>query len=156
MSSFTAIAKKDTAPGQQKKNYNNQREFVISVLTRNLERIQSHGVNPPGLLRLVLGFFLGPGHNDEPDEEDEDNELEVDANGDYEGIIGELIEFEGNATGGVEPYNWSWDLGDGNTSLEQNPQHIYTNLGNYTATLTVNDDIGNVASDTALVNITSE
>jgi hypothetical protein len=156
MCSFTTIAKKDTAPGQQRKNYSNQREFVLSVLTRNLERIQSRGGNPPGLLRLVLGLFLGPGHNNEPDEEDEDDELEVDANGDYEGIIGEFIEFEGNATGGVAPYNWSWDLGDGNTSLEQNPQHIYAYLGNYTAILTVTDDVGNVASDTAFVNITAE
>ena len=156
MSSFTTIAKPDTAPGQQRKNYGSQREFVLSVLTRNLERIQSRGGNPPGLFRLVMELFLGPGFNDEPDEEDEDDELEVDANGDYEGNISELIDFEGNATGGVEPYNWSWDLGDGNTSLEQNPKHIYTSIGNYTAILTVEDDIGNIASDSAFVNITAE
>ncbi len=156
MSSFTTIAKPDTAPGQQKKNYGTQREYVLMILTRNLERIQNRGGNPPGLLRLVMGLFSGPGHNDEPDEEDEDNELEVDANGDYEGIVGISIELEGNATGGVEPYNWSWDLGDGNSSLEQNPQHIYEAIGNYTAILTVEDDDGTIASDTAFVNITAE
>lgn len=156
MSSFTTIAKPDTAPGQQKKNYGTQREYVLMILTRNLERIQNRGGNPPGLLRLVMGLFLGPGHNDEPDEEDIDYELEVDANGDYDGIVGESIELKGNATGGVEPYNWSWDLGDGNSSIDQNPQHIYEAIGNYTAILTVEDDVGTIASDTAFVNITAE
>ncbi|UCF50021.1 MAG: PKD domain-containing protein [Thermoplasmatales archaeon] len=156
MSSYTTIAKPDTAPGQQRKNYGSQREYVLMILTRNLERIQNRGGNATGLFRLVMGLFLGPGHNDKPDEEDEYDELEVDANGDYEGIIGVSIELEGNATGGVEPYNWSWDLGDGNSSLEQNPQHIYEAIGNYTAILTVEDDVGAIASDTAFVNITAE
>jgi hypothetical protein len=156
MSSVTTIAKPDTAPGQQKKNYGTQREYVLMILTRNLERIQNRGGNSAGLFRLVImGLFKGPGHNDEPDEEDDDDELVVDANGDYEGIVGESIELKGNATGGVEPYNWSWDLGDGNSSLEQNPQHIYEAIGNYTAILTVEDDVGTIASDTAFVNITA-
>ena len=32
---------------------------------------------------------------------------------------------------------WHWDFGDGTTTTEQHPVHIYTNLGNYTVTLTV-------------------
>ena len=32
---------------------------------------------------------------------------------------------------------WLWDFGDGNTSTAQNPQHIYSNDGNYNVTLTV-------------------
>lgn len=31
---------------------------------------------------------------------------------------------------------WHWDFGDGNTSEEQNPVHIYTQPGNYTVRLT--------------------
>lgn len=39
--------------------------------------------------------------------------------------------------------NWSWDFGDGNTSTEQNPVHIYEGGGYYTATLTAMDNGGN-------------
>ncbi|EMR74347.1 PDK repeat-containing protein, partial [Thermoplasmatales archaeon SCGC AB-539-N05] len=38
--------------------------------------------------------------------------------------------------------NWSWTFGDGNTSYEQNPSHIYDDSGNYTATLTIEDNDG--------------
>ncbi len=33
-----------------------------------------------------------------------------------------------------------WDFGDGNTSTLQHPDHIYTNFGTYTVTLTVTND----------------
>jgi chitodextrinase len=156
MSSIATIAKQDTAPGQRRKNYDTPREFVLSVLKRNLERIQSHGVNPWGLLRLVNELFLKPGHNDEPNGEDEDDELEVDAKGDYEGIIGELIEFEGYAKGGVEPYNWSWSFGDGNTSTEQSPNHSYMDEGEFIVNLTVTDANGSTASDETLARIEND
>ncbi len=32
---------------------------------------------------------------------------------------------------------WKWDFGDGNTSLQQHPAHVYQNAGNYTAKLIV-------------------
>lgn len=32
---------------------------------------------------------------------------------------------------------WSWDFGDGHTSSERNPVHIYANFGRYPLTLTV-------------------
>ena len=35
------------------------------------------------------------------------------------------------------PTEWSWDFGDGTTSPDQNPDHIYTQTGLYTVTLTV-------------------
>ena len=38
--------------------------------------------------------------------------------------------------------NWSWDFGDGNSSIEQNPVHTYTEAGTYNVSLTVSDEIG--------------
>jgi len=38
--------------------------------------------------------------------------------------------------------SWLWDFGDGYTSEQENPVHGYTDLGNYTVTLTVTDDEG--------------
>ena len=40
---------------------------------------------------------------------------------------------------------YSWDFGDGNTSMEENPVHTYTGDGDYTVTLTASDD--NAQSD---------
>ena len=44
--------------------------------------------------------------------------------------------------------NWAWDFGDGQTSSEQNPVHVYSNGGYYQAILTATDANGNTASDT--------
>ena len=38
--------------------------------------------------------------------------------------------------------NWTWDLGDGNMSYDQNPVHQYAHASTYTVTLTVTDDDG--------------
>ncbi|MDB5195638.1 MAG: hypothetical protein JWP88_8 [Flaviaesturariibacter sp.] len=37
---------------------------------------------------------------------------------------------------------WKWDFGDGNSSTQQNPQHVYRTVGSYTVTLTVTSDKG--------------
>ena len=40
------------------------------------------------------------------------------------------------------PTSWVWNFGDGQTSVEQNPTHIYTNPGIYTVTLSVSNTAG--------------
>jgi PKD repeat protein len=45
------------------------------------------------------------------------------------------VNFTDHSTGG--PTSWSWDFGDGDTSTEQNPTHIYDALGTYDVTLTI-------------------
>ena len=35
------------------------------------------------------------------------------------------------------PTSWAWDFGDGQTSTEQNPQHLYAQTGQYFVTLTI-------------------
>ncbi|MFP4543673.1 MAG: PKD domain-containing protein [Candidatus Kapaibacterium sp.] len=39
------------------------------------------------------------------------------------------------------PTSWHWDFGDGNSSTEQNPSHIYSEKGLYDVTLIVSDGI---------------
>ncbi len=73
--------------------------------------------------------------------------------GGYEIIVNEEIQLYGLATGGIKPYTYKWDLGDGTTSNEQNPVHVYKAEGIYTATLTVTDSIGDTASDTTEVTV---
>ncbi len=45
-----------------------------------------------------------------------------------------------NASSGANTY--AWDFGDGNTSTDENPQHNYTDSGNYTVILTASNDCG--------------
>jgi outer membrane protein assembly factor BamB len=75
-------------------------------------------------------------------------DLSADADGPYYGLIDEPVQFNGTGYGGYRPYSWYWDFGDGNTSTERNPSHIYTESGNYSVTLEVIDDSGNTSEDT--------
>jgi PKD repeat protein len=45
------------------------------------------------------------------------------------------------------PWRFEWDFGDGEKSTEQNPTHIYTKVGEYTAVLTVIDQKNNKGTD---------
>ena len=92
-----------------------------------------------GLIILLVGVSFGTGG--EP--------LSCDAYGPYEGNIMEDIEFDGTATGGIPPYEYLWDYGDGNSSSgDPHPTHNYANAGNYTVILTVTDSVNDTATDT--------
>jgi len=55
------------------------------------------------------------------------------------------------ASGYVTAYNWSF--GDGQTSTQILPSHLYQSQGNYTAKVTITDNSGNKASASTLVNV---
>jgi outer membrane protein assembly factor BamB len=77
--------------------------------------------------------------------------LRADAGGPYQGTALRPITLTGLAFGGLPPYQYHWDLGDGNTSTELNPTHTYAAAGNYTATFTITDSEGNISMDTTTV-----
>ena len=52
-----------------------------------------------------------------------------------------------------DPVTVLWDFGDGGTSSERNPSHTYSAPGNYTVTLTVEDDQS--ATDSTSATVTS-
>jgi PKD repeat protein len=54
----------------------------------------------------------------------------------------ETVSFTCEVIGGFAPYNYYWDFGDGNTSVEQSPGHAYKEAGSYTVGLKVTDDKG--------------
>lgn len=55
---------------------------------------------------------------------------------------GSAVQFYANVTGGFTPYTYEWDFGDGDTSTEANPVHVYRSGGDFTVTLKVTDDKG--------------
>jgi PKD repeat protein len=55
---------------------------------------------------------------------------------------------------GCEIVRWLWDFGDGGTSTEQNPAHVYKSQGAFTVILTVWDSCGFSDSYTARAYIT--
>jgi len=55
-----------------------------------------------------------------------------------------IVQFKDLSTN--NPTSWSWQFGDGTSSSEQNPRHIYPQIGAYDVRLTVSNDYG---SDTA-------
>ena len=47
---------------------------------------------------------------------------------------------------GVYSYQWSWDFGDGSTSIEHNPAHKYDAPGDYTVTFSLVTNIGCISA----------
>ncbi|TQV88005.1 PKD domain-containing protein [Aliikangiella coralliicola] len=87
------------------------------------------------------------------------SELPVaEANGPYTGNVGNSIHFSsaGSVDNDGSITGYQWDFGDGNTSNLANPEHAYSSSGEFTATLTVTDNDGNIASDSALVTVNQE
>ena len=61
------------------------------------------------------------------------------------------VSFQAVATGGTPSFSYSWDFGDGNFGVGATPSHTYLVTGSYTATVTVTDSGGQVASASTLL-----
>jgi len=72
-------------------------------------------------------------------------------------IVGETVTF--NASSSYDPdgsiISYQWDFGDGNVTTIASPivTHIYTTFGNYTVTLTVTDNDGDMDTSTKIVTV---
>jgi PKD repeat protein len=64
------------------------------------------------------------------------------------------VQFTDESTGGAT--SWSWDFGDGGTSIAKNPSHSYVTSGIYTVSLTVTGPGGsNTVTKVDYINITT-
>jgi PKD repeat protein len=67
------------------------------------------------------------------------------------------VSFDSNASydPDAQPLGFLWNFGDGTTSTQRNPSHVYTTAGVYDAALTVTEQTAPGASSTATVRITA-
>jgi len=80
------------------------------------------------------------------------------ANGPYSALIGATVNFSSSGSsdsdGTIAAY--LWDFGDGNSSTQANPSHLYSATGSYTVSLTVTDNDGATGNDTSSATISSQ
>ena len=105
---------------------------------------------------MKLSFVNAIFYIDEVEDYNDIEYLEVSANGPSEGKINEAISFSGDTTGGIPPYQWNWDFGDGTTSTLQNPTHQYSQNDTYIVTLTVYDGNDDYDSYSFFIDIKDE
>jgi len=58
----------------------------------------------------------------------------------FNGVMPLTVEFTDQSQG--VPTSWVWTFGDGNSSVDQNPSHTYTEAGTYTVSLQVTNECG--------------
>jgi PKD repeat protein len=67
------------------------------------------------------------------------------------------VHFTDQSTSGLyEMVSWSWDFGDGHSSTDQNPVHVYDNAGSYSVTLTITTSGGNASTTKTDLIVVSE
>jgi PKD repeat protein len=66
----------------------------------------------------------------------------ADVGGPYSGTEGEAISFDGSGSNDKDGtiISFLWDFGDGETSTNQNPTHVYSQNGSYSVSLLVTDN----------------
>ncbi|PGU09200.1 collagenase [Bacillus cereus] len=88
-------------------------------------------------------------------EEKEKTATIVNMNGPYSGIVNEEIHFhsDGTTSENGKVISYLWNFGDGTTSTEANPTHVYGEKGTYTVELTVKDSRGKESKEQTKVTV---
>lgn len=89
---------------------------------------------------------------------DVNNPPVADAGPDQTALVNEVVTFDGSGSydidDGIAAYEWNF--GDGLTGNGEITAHAYASAGVYTVALTVTDNSGETASDTAIVTVTEQ
>ena len=69
------------------------------------------------------------------------------------GAVPFTVNFTISASGGLAPYTYSWNFGDGGTATGAAPGHTYTSSGNFTAVGSVQDGYGDSNRSSVLIHV---
>ena len=69
--------------------------------------------------------------------------------------VNESVLFDGTVTGGVPPYSFAWNFGDGNVSAVEDPTHAFVVEGTYNVSFTAIDTNGNSSTVFNLITVVS-
>ena len=88
------------------------------------------------ILTILTSFFIINLSYAQPDTDFSASPLEI--------CVGESVQFTDESTSSGTITSWTWDFGDGNTSNEQNPVHVYNdvNVNGHQVILTTSDENG--------------
>ncbi len=67
--------------------------------------------------------------------------------------VTQTVSFTSTPHYGTPPYSYFWVFGDGGTSTQRNPSHVYNTPGIYTANVTVTDSVAANASWTVVITV---
>lgn len=103
---------------------------------------------------LLIDISAGPASHAQTDPAPS-NGPTADPGGPYSGNAGQGVRFDGSASSDPDGQivSYQWDFGDGATSSELKPYHVYAGSGTYEVSLTVVDDAGLTATASTLAEI---
>lgn len=67
-------------------------------------------------------------------------------------VDGGIVTFTDESVG-INIIGWRWTFGDGETSDERSPVHVYDHIGNYSVTMVITDSMGKVSQHTELIRV---
>jgi len=126
--------------------------LICMMLPADIAMARSHRVHGPGATNETQTATI----------ETNESSLVVDLVADFDFNVPECplcegITFTDKSTGGVKPYEYYWDFGDGSSinGTKKKLTHYYAGYGNYTVTLTVTDRARNAASKSETITLNS-
>ncbi|MEF8880072.1 MAG: NosD domain-containing protein [Candidatus Thermoplasmatota archaeon] len=134
--------------------------FGDSVTTADISK-PTHVYSNPGEYTGKLIIIDNNGSSDvkqfqvniNPAVDDDQLECSIAKPTDSQFNVDQSITFEAAASGGSQPYNFTWTI-EGKNITKQNTSHVFEEKGNYTIKLTVKDSDGNKKIKTKEIEIT--
>jgi PKD repeat protein len=141
----------------------NDRRTAVSALSVTVAESVTGPAADTSAANATEGIIMNETITPAPEEEDEEELVEEEStelltvgiiSNSTEGLAPATFEFQANLTGGIEPYTYLWDFGDGSEeSDEQTVLHTFEEAGIYNVTLTATDTDDQEASDSIEISV---